>query len=199
MDTKKSSINTQSIQEETDKMRALRLKRIELKELERRYKITRKAAKAEEKLDFEGEEDVPVTGREAFYQVLKKSHQLDKLIDEKDLALIKNALYTHPEFVDKDKIKFILDVAYKRGGLAKVEDNVNEFLSLFRDTIYLAPLQQFKKWLKVEKTSAKIADYKKRGFNTNQIAEKLNITSAEVKVFSNHSSEMPELFDDKTR
>ena len=186
--------------EEVDKKIAAKAQRGELGRLDHLYRISKRAAKREEKLDLEGEETVSTKGRQELYEVLKRSFDLGRLISEEDITLIKNAFYTHSEFIDKEKLKFVIDVAYKRGRIAKVDETVNEFLSLLRDTSYYKPVLELKKWLRMKSLSSKIDSMRRSGASSSQISERLHISTAEVKVFSERAKEeMPNPFKDLER
>ena len=185
--------------EEIEKKRIEKLNRVELKRLEGQYRIRKKVATQEDRLDYEGEEEVLTIGRQALFELLKKQFQLGKLIPEKDITLIKNTFYTHPEFIDKEKIKFIIDVASKQSGLSKVEEVSNEFFSLLRDTQYYKPLLEFRKWVSMKKTATKINQLMQKGASSTEIAEKLHVSTAEVKVFAEKTQTMPEIFGDQER
>lgn len=185
--------------EEIEKSQKEKQRKIELRKLDAIYKSKRKAASKEENLDFYGEDDVSTKGREDFFQILKEAFRLGKYIPEKDISLIKNAMYTHAEFVDKEKIRFVVEVANKTGGIERLEETVKDFLSLFRDTEYYKSIFELKKWIDSKKLSTKIRQLRKSGLKTEQIAEKIHITSAEVGIFSESVKEMPTLFDDEPR
>lgn len=196
MDTKKEYIKRIA---DKRKLEAERIRRLERGRLKTHYVTTKRPALYEERQDYNGYENVSITGRQAFFQVLKKQFDIDVPISEKDLTLIKNAFYTHSEFVDKEKIKFIIDVSYKNGGLAKMEETVNEFISLLRDTQYYKPLSEFKIWINMKKKAERIAILEKQNMKSMKIAERLNISTAEVKVYAEKAKIMPTLFDDETR
>lgn len=163
------------------------------------YRIRRKQALYEENRELRGEENVSTKRRQAFFHVLKILYDLGESIPDKDVDIIKNAFYTHPDFIDKDKIRFVVEVANKNDGLDKADEVTSDMLSLLRRTAYYEPLQDFKKWIKREKLSAKIKQLRQKGLNNSQISEKLHITTAEVTVCSDTTKEMPTLFGDEER
>ena len=61
--------------EEIEKKRIEKLNRVELKRLEGQYRIRKKVATQEDRLDYEGEEEVLTIGRQALFELLKKQFQ----------------------------------------------------------------------------------------------------------------------------
>ena len=115
---------------EMEKAHQEKLRKKAISELEPRYKIYRKKAIQEERMDFAGEEEVSIVGRDALFDILKKLFDLNARISDTDISLIKNAFYTHPEFIAKEKLKFIIDVAYK-GGFEEASSFTHTFKRIY--------------------------------------------------------------------
>lgn len=154
------------------------------------YKRYKKIAKKEDDLELDGEEKVPTEGRRKFIETLIALHNLDADLPDEDIEVVINAFDMHPEFVNKDSIKFVISDANKKGGLRSVEKRINELSDILRYTKFYKPLVEYGRWLRKIAMRPKIKEMKKQGMNNTQIGEKLGITSAEVSVIFNNNKEL---------
>ncbi len=161
------------------------------------YKRYRKAAKKEDNLELDGEENVSTEGRKNFIDVVINLYKLDADIPDKDIEIILNTFYMHPEVVDKKSIKFLISNAYEEGGLKGAERMVIELANILRETKFYALLTEYQKWLKEQTLFLRIKELKARGMSDNAIGEKLCISSAEVKVifYNKKKTEFPNFED----
>lgn len=177
---------------------ALRMDRKrKIKGYEKSYKTYRKAAKKEDKLELDGEENVSTEGRQNFAKVLADLHSLDADIPDKDIQIILNGFEMHPEIADKSSIKFLISNANKKGGIKAAQKMVVELSGTLRDTKFHKPLIEYGRWMKKEALLPQIQDMKEQGMSNTAIGEKLGISSAEVSIiFHNDSKSIFPDFDE---
>lgn len=147
------------------------------------FKILRNAAKQEDKEEYDGEEDVSIKGRKAFIIGVLKLHSLgwNKFI-EKDIKMITNSFYMHPELADKKIIKFLILNSSKNGGLNSELQMLQELKESLEGTKFYKPLSDYSNWVLKKSYIPKIKAMKEQGLKNSQIGEKLRLTSAEVAV-----------------
>ena len=163
------------------------------------YKKTRKLARNEDKLEFEGEENVPVSGRKKFLELLTRLYTIGAIIPDKDIEIILNTIYLHHEFANKDSLKLLIFNAVRGKGIEEAEKMVSTLVGELGSTRFSEPLWQYKKWLQRQKLVPKIAAMKEQGLSNTAIGEQLGITSAEVMVFYEKAGEKPEFFENESR
>ena len=146
------------------------------------YKIYRKLAKKEDKLELDGEENVSTEGRKKFIEILIELQNLDAEISEKDTEIILNTIYMYPEFANKENIRFLISEANKRGGLKYVDRMIIELADTLRHTKFYEPLVEYRRWIRKQALLPKIQAMKKKGMNNTDIGKELGISSAEVSI-----------------
>lgn len=158
------------------------------------YKRYKKAAKAEDKLELDGEENVSTEGREKFIETLTALHSLEASLPDRDIEFVMNTFEMHPEIAEKDSIKFLISNANKRGGLKSVMKMVTELSRTLSDTKFHKSLAEYGSWLKKIALRPKIQEMKKQKMSNSEIAEKLGISSAEVSIIF-HNDKKPDFSD----
>ncbi len=142
----------------------------------------RKVARIEDKLELNGKENVSVEGRKKFIKTLTTINISEINIPGKDIEMILNAFYMHPEIANKDIIKFLISHANKSGGLKAVGNILDILIEALQDTGFYGYLVAYKRWVKKLALFPQIRDMKEQGMNHSEIGTKLGLTSAEVSV-----------------
>ena len=144
---------------------------------EENYKTYRKLAKKEDRLELNGEENVPTEGRRKFIEILNKLHNLEVDIPDKDVEIV---LYLYPQFASKDTLKFLISDANKKRGIKFAERRIVELTNTLKDTKFYEPLIEYRRWIRKQALLPEIKAMKEKGLSNTDIGEKLDITSAEV-------------------
>lgn len=146
------------------------------------YKTYRKAAKKEDNLELDGEENVSTVGRKKFIEILVKLHDLNAEISEKDIQIVLNTIYMYPEIANKECIKFLISDANKKGGIKSAEKMSIELIDILRNTRFCKPLIEYSRWIRKQALFPRIQELKDKGMDNTHIGEKLAISSAEVSI-----------------
>ena len=164
-------------------------KKEKLKEYKQLYKIYKRKAKREDKLELDGEENVSVEGRKAFVEVVMVLKELEIDVLDEDMEIIINTFYIHPEIANKQIIKFIILDAKKWGGVEAIEKKITILADVLRNTKYYRPLIEYRRWIKKLNLLPQIQHMKKKGMSNSQISGILGISSVEVSILLNTDEE----------
>ena len=160
-------------------------KKKKIKKYEVLCKICRKSAEIEDKLELNGMKNVFTSGRNNLMDILIILENLEVKISSKDIEIILNSFFIHPELANKKIIKSLISDANRKGKAKSVEMMLNELGNILRDTKFYEPLIEYKRWIKKLKFLPEIKVMKKQGMHNEQIAKKLGMSSAEVSILLN--------------
>ena len=188
---------TKQQQEASKKMEKEKRQRIQYYAEE--YRRVKKLAKNEDKQEIDGEENVSLSGRKEFLNLLTKLFAIGAIIPDSDIEIILNTIYLHQEFANKDSLKLLIFNAVRGKGMDQAEKMVATLISELESTRFNEPLWQYRKWIQRQKLLPQIAQMKEQGLSNTTIGERLGITSAEVMVFFEKAEEKPEFFENESR
>ena len=183
--------------EQDRKIEAEKRKKIQEHEVE--YKILRKRARYEDKLELDGEENVPFKYRKEFTDLLIKLAKIGASISDKDIEIVYNTIYMHTEFIEPKYLKFLIMQANKKGGIVNAERTVTSLMSELRETKYYKPLLEYKTYIKNQRLLSRIKQMKSQGMENALIADNLHISSADVAILLDAPTQKPELLEDEER
>ena len=147
------------------------------------FKFLRKVARQEDREEYNGEEDVSTKGRKAFIESILKLNSLGwNGYTEKDIGLITDSFYMHPELADKKILKFIVSDSAKKGGWNAALETVQELKDILGETKFADGLRSYSDWIRKQASIPKIKAMKLQGFTNTKIGEKLGMSSAEVMI-----------------
>ena len=158
------------------------------------YKVYKKAAKKEDKMEQNGGENVPTDGRIKLIEILTKLNNLDTLISEQDIEIVLNTLYLYPKLANKNNINLLISQANKKGGIKAALLMTNELIDTLRYTRFYKPLVEYGSWIRKKALFPRIQDMKNKGMSYEYIGEKLGISSTEVRIIF-HKNEIPSFED----
>ena len=189
-----------TVKEEKEKRdRIERERRRNLQKYEDEYRRLRRMAKAEDKMEMNGEEEITTSGRLKFVKLLEKMYNDGAIITEKDVEIILNAMYAHPDFASKSNVKLLVVNAARSGEMDGAEKMIVTLLRELESTKFDEPLRAYRKWIRMKKMVPQIENLKAKGLSNTEIGEKLGISSAEVVVFLESDNKMPNFWDDESR
>lgn len=162
------------------------------------YKKYRKAAKKEDNLELDGEENVSTEGRKNFIKILTSLHSLDADISDKDIEIVLNTFDLYPEMADKESIKFLISDASKKGGLKAAEKMTIALINTLRNTKFYEPLIEYRRWMVKQALLPKIQAMKGQNMSNDDIGKKLGISSLEVSRIL-YNDKKPDFFDSGNR
>ena len=158
------------------------------------FKFLRKAARQEDRDEYNGEEDVSTKGRKAFIESVLKLHSLGwNGFAENDMKIITDSFYMHPELADKRIIKLVVANSAKKSGWNSAIETVQELMSSLEETKFYEELRQYSDWIKKQASIPKIKVMKSQGFTNTQIAERLRMSSAEVAILLDNGENKKEI------
>lgn len=147
------------------------------------FKFLRKAARQEDREEYNGEEDVSIKGRQAFFASMLKLHSLGwNEFTENDMQIITDSFYMHPELANKKIIKFVVANSAKKGGWNSALETVQELMDSLGETKFYDGLRNYSYWIKKQASIPKIKALKSQGLTNTQIGERLRMSSAEVAI-----------------
>lgn len=162
------------------------------------YGKFRKMARKEDRLEMDGEENIPKEGRAKFIETLTELHSLGVSASEKDIELVLNTLYLYPELANKDNIKFLISNANKTGGIESALKITHELTRTLSNTPFYESLVQYGSWMRKKSLFPQIQELRTKGLNYDEIGERLGINSIEVSTIFNEDREI-KFSDDEER
>ena len=142
--------------------------------------------------------DTAITGstkyRTQFFDVLYHLFQLEEIISDEDIDILKNTMYGHPQFIVAQNIKLMIINAGRKNGFQGAETMVSTLMDIVSKPATLEALSEYRTWLRQQIRSLEIKKLQEQGLSKEQISEKLNITTAEVIVFGDRAKDSKEVF-----
>lgn len=163
------------------------------------YKTLRKTAKAEDKDELDGKENVSTEGRQKFAEVLEQLENLQADISQKDIEIITNALDMHPEIATKSMIKFLISNAGRRDGFKGAELMAKSLAITLEETKFKEPLVEYSKWIKRQSYIPKMQEMLKSGYSMDFVADRFRLSTAEVKILLSPNKNTVDFFGDGNR
>ena len=165
----------------------------QVKKYKTRLNSLRTEAKKEDKLEANGEENVSTEGRKKFFDFLVELNESGIEIPQKDLEIMMDSFYIHPEFGTKNNIKLIVSESAKKGGYHSAAKIILELIETLEDEKIINVLNECREWIKERDLYSKILEFKKQNLTNTQIGEKLRLSSAEVSIILNKNMENTEI------
>lgn len=168
----------QAIKVEDDPEKIEALKRFG--KLNSKIKMCRKLARREDRLDYNGEEDVSTTSREEFMRLAVEISKTGQVLPESDMNLVMDTLFMYPNLANTGNIKFLITNASKLGGVEAAHKMAIELVRSLQNTRYYEKLVNYRVWLKKKMLLPQMQEMKAKGMDSTAIGEKLGVSSAEV-------------------
>lgn len=140
----------------------------------------RKAAKKEEKLEIDFEEDNSNLSRKKYLEIVTQFYNDFGYIEEEDIELVKKFINSSAEIANKDIIKAIIMNSYKNGGIQETIKSINELAQYLWETEYGQYLSKYRLWLRKLELLSKVREFKNNKMSNDEIAKILGISSTEV-------------------
>ena len=118
-------------------------------------------------------------------EFIKANTEIEYMLDKKDIDLILNILYINPKFANKDILKILISTSIKEGGYNYAKEKTKELTEIFEGTKYEGPLSKYYSWINYKLCVPKIKEMRSKKMSTEEISQKLRLTTAEVTVLLN--------------
>ena len=132
--------------------------------------------------------------RTQFFEVLLHLFQLEEIISDEDIEILKNTMYSHPQFIKSKNIKMMIINEGRKKGFQGAEKMVSTLMDVATKPEVLEALSDYRTWLRQQIRSSEIKKLQEQGFSKEQISRKLNITTAEVIVFGDKAKDSKDVF-----
>lgn len=164
------------IEEKENEIREKKLKKIINK-----VNSERKLAKKEDEQEIDGSAVVSTVGRENYLEVLVEADTLGYELTKQDIDLVFNTITLYPEMSNTKRLKILIMNTMKLNGIRETEKMINALIQDLAKTPYIDSLKMYKSWIKGIEMRPIIKKFKEQGFNNEQIAEKMRISTYEIK------------------
>jgi len=180
-----------------EEQRAKELKRIQRQRLQPyrdQYQKLKRLARREVSDELNTAIIEPTKYRTQFFEVLFQLFQLEEILPDEDIEILKNTMYSHPQFIIAKNLKLMIINEGRKKGFQGAEKMVTALMEIVSKTEILDALSDYKTWLRQQIRSSEIKRLQEQGLSKEQISQKLNITTAEVMVFGDRAKDSKEVF-----
>ena len=155
---------------------------IKIRELMDSIKISKKKAKKEFDMELDEPTRVSTIGRRKFLSCILELHKLSGSIAEDNKKLAIDIICTCPELATKGLLKMLIMDSFKMEGINGSIKTINQLTRTLNGTEFYEYLVNYKDWVKKTKVENDIKRLKAEGKNNTEVAQLLNISSAEVAI-----------------
>lgn len=167
------------------------------KSLNRKVKMYRLLAKREDKQDYKGIDNVPITNRERYIEFLISMQEQGKEIEtiKEDITLFMDFFYRYPELITIKAIKFLIIHSGKVEGYEGLYKMTSELLPIVEDKPYRDAVAEFNIWARKMTRIPDMKKMKKRGMSHTEIADRLRMSSTEVSILLDENNQIIDFFE----
>lgn len=115
--------------------------------LKKSLKMIRTMAQKEDEIILAGENNVGTKKRKSFLQCLTKLFNYGSSIEENDIDLALDMIYTSPELANKGNIRFLVLNAVKTGGVESAQNIIDELRVSLGNSEYSILLSDYQNWI----------------------------------------------------